>query len=535
MLKAITLCTLLSTTAAAQIDYTTILREGDPVPGFEQDTVGWLNGNNPFIFSVVDSQGDVFFRTQHTDSNSEHHLQRYDANSKSISQFAPSGMLIDGLPGGMMRSPVRFDTLFDGSVVAATLIQGAEDGSDFGLVLLRDGQASLLASNRMPVPGHDGISFSGFNSSPFIEVDGNAQSEVTFKSRFALDGFNHRGVYRGGTGADLTRIIDTTKAVPGHEQAAWDFNTNWLAPFELSGTPITNDGDVYFRAWFQEDDQREMLLLRSRRDGTLETLVDSTLGVSTPGRKDGAAIRGIVHMAQGGGDSVLLTSSTNNVGYSGSVTGGTDVLISRTNGPLVSVFSNESAIPDRADLTPSEFGPQLGAAINMSDQIVVSSHVVHAGGELGVAALFFDSDGAGRFVADGNNLPDQSDGVFAQSWNSVDINENGDILLNARLGNSNNPFALFHWMNATGELQRILQAGMEIDGQIVLEYQLAPSPPTSATDRVLSDNNAIAASVLLLDPTDGSQTWELVHIQVPGSGSLMILGCGLFASIRRKR
>jgi hypothetical protein len=533
MLRAITLSLLVCASAMGQVIYSPILQEGDPVPGFEGDTIGRSGGRNPFLHAVVDSDGSVLFRLQHTVSNQWHSLYRFEPVAGEVSQLVEARSAIPGLPGAEIQSPSRFDTMFDGSAVISSLVTPGEDGSRVALLRVHGGEVSLLAAGGTPVPGH-GVPFKNFNSSPFIEVDGNARGDVTLKARFNIGGDDQHGVYRGGEGRELERIIDTTQPVPGHAGASWDFGTNWLAPFEIGSTPITRGGDVYVRSWFKEAGEHEMLLLRSRPDGSLETLVDSTAGVPTPGRVDGAPMRGIVQLAQSGGDSVLLTSSTSSVGYSGSNAGATDVLISSPDGAMSPIYSTESSVPGRPDLTVSP-GGQLGAAINLRDEVAVSSHVQHADGSFGITMLFFDADVNGTFVADGNDLPGLHPDAHTGGFSSVDINEGGDLVFDARIQNEFGGHALYHWTRDTGELQLVLGVGMEIDGGTVLDYQLAPSLPLTAADRMLSDTNMLTASVLLEDPIFGGEAWTLMHIQVPGPGSLAVLGCGLVASAGGRR
>lgn len=535
MLRALVLSSIAAAPALGQVVYTPILWEGDPVPGWDGRTVGWSGGSDPFLNKVVTPAGDVVFQTQHVEENSGHHLHRFDASSNESVVHIAYGSPIEGLPGAEFLSPWRMETMSDGSVVASASIRYSDGRGGTALVRARDGVVRLLAHGGTPVPGQ-GLPFAGFNSNPFIEADGNSAGEVAVKGRFNLGGQEHHGVYRGGEGEELRRVVDSTQGVPGHDGAEWSFGTGWFAPFELRSLPITASGDVYVRAWFVGADDPEMLLLRSRRDGTLETLVDSTAGTPTPGRGDGAPMRGIVQVAHGGGDGVLLTSSISSTGSSGSNAGGTDVLLSLPDQPLRSIWSGDSEVPGRPDLTVEWRGGQEGAAINTHNQAVISSFVHYGDGAVGRVLVTLNADGVGSLVAEGNDLPGQHPDAVARLYDHVDINERGDIAFEAFIDDQYGGDALFYWSHASQDLTRVLQAGMEIDGRMVVEYALSPSGPLTAADRLLSENGVMTASVLFAGDAFHEQQWALVHIQVPTPGTLAMAIGGLgVCGLRRRR
>lgn len=535
MLRALAISSFISGSVLGQVAYTPILWEGDPVPGWDGQTVGWRDGSDPFLDKVVMPGGDVVFQTQHAEDNSGHHLHRFDPGAGETVAHLAYGSPIEGLPGATVVSPWRSDTMSDGSVVVSVSIRYGDGSGGTALVRSRDGVAHLLAHGRTPVPGQ-GVPFRGFNSDLFIEADGNSAGEAVIKGRFDLGGTEHHGVYRGGEGEELRRVIDSTQGVPGHDGASWSFTTGWFAPFELGSVPITASGDVYVRSWFEGAGEKEMLLLRSRRDGSLETLVDSTAGVPTPGRGDGAPMRGIVQLAQGGGDGVLLTSSVSATGYSGSNAGGTDVLLSLPDGPLRSIWTGDSQVPGRPDLTVEARGGQEGAAINTHNQAVVSSIVHYSDDVVGRVLVTLDPDGTGALVADGRGLPEQHPDAAARSYRNVDINEHGDVAFEAFLDAQYGGNALFHWSRGSEELTRVLQAGMEINGRTVLDYTLSPSGALTAADRLLSENGVMTASVLFAGDGFSGQQWSLVHMQVPAPGTgLMALGGLGLVGVRRRR
>lgn len=535
MLRPLLASSILAAAASAQAVYTPIIFEGDPIPGWDDQTVGW-NGNNPFLFHVMSPAGDVLFRTQHNESNSGHHLLRFAAPDGQTLVDTASGSPILDSAGAEFRGSIRLDTPTDGSSVFAATVR-YDDGSGGSALLHRHkGILRMIAGNQEPVPVH-GVAFQGFNSNPFYEADANAAGEAVIKARFELGGADHDGVYRAAPNEPLSRMLDSTQPVPGHPDREWSRATNWLAPFEVRDVPITPRGDAYFRAWFTGDGEPEMFLFRSRRDGSLETLVDSAARAPVPGRDDRSPMLGIVQLAHGGGDAVLLTASTRGSGYTGSNSGGTDVLLSFPEGPMRSIWSSADAtIPGRPDLRVEFYGGQEGAAINARSQAVVSSFVHHDDGDFGRVLVSVDPDTSARLIADGNDLPGQHADAVARAFRFVDIDEQGDVAFFANIADQYGGGAVFHWSRRADELTRVLQAGMEINSRTVLEFSLTGSSSSQAAgDRMLSENGAISAAVLLAGDAFQKEQWALVHIQIPAPGSLTCAAAAFMCIASRRR